>query len=54
MPAVFEWNGIDMYLKCVSYIFKVLALDSMGMFPFLQRMEAKYHRVPTAKKSRAM
>ena len=30
------------------------ALDSTGVFPFLQRMEARYHRVPTAKKSRAM
>ena len=33
---------------------KVPALDSMGMLPFLQRMEARYHRVPTAKKSRVM
>ena len=30
------------------------ALDSMDVFPFLDRMEARYHRVPTAKKSRAM
>ena len=30
------------------------ALDLMGVFPFLDRMEARYHRVPTAKKSRAM
>ena len=54
MPEVFEWNGIDMYLKRVSYIFKVPALDSTGVFPFLQRMEARYHKVPTPKKSRAM
>ena len=33
---------------------KVPALDSMGVFPFLQWMEARYHRVPTAKKLRAM
>ena len=24
------------------------------MFPFLDRMEARYHRLPTAKKSRTM
>ena len=24
------------------------------MYPFLDRMEARYHRVPTAKKSRTM
>ena len=30
------------------------ALDSKGVFPFLDRMEARYHRVPTAKKLRAM
>ena len=29
-------------------------MDSMGVFPFLDRMEARYHRVPTAKKSRMM
>ena len=54
MTAVFEWNRIDMYLKLVSYIFKVPALDSTGVFPFLQRMEVRYHRMPTAKKLRAM
>ena len=30
------------------------ALDLTGVFPFLDRMEARYHRVPTAKKLRVM
>ena len=33
--------------------FWVPALDSTGVYPFLDGMEARYHRVPTAK-SRTM
>ena len=52
---MFEWT---IELLCIYDLFHLFLGSGFGsnrcVYPFLDRMEARYHRVPTAKNSRTM